>query len=109
MSEETGNATIRLTRLGKEDHGIPSFYLQLDMRGSSQSFGGWDLRFPGYGINLVIEILDVVGVETWESLKGAHVRYRRQNGLLCAIGHIIEDKWLAPEEWGKSRSPEVAS
>lgn len=107
MSDETGNAVISGTMLGKEGHGIPTFSLQLDMGGISQAFGNWDLRHASYGVDLLMRVIEVVGVEYWDQLKGKNVRYRRHNALIVAIGHIVEDKWIAPEEWGKAHHEEA--
>jgi len=57
----TLNAIIKSTRLGKEDHGIPTFNLTLQLSdGMHQGFGGWDLRHPPYH-DLIFRIIFTVG------------------------------------------------
>jgi len=93
---ETRNARVVSTFIGKEDHGIPTCSVRLDYGGSVQSFGGWDLRHYGYA--MIQGILDAVGAESWETLQGMHVRARCESTKIYALGHIIEDRWYAPEE-----------
>lgn len=110
---EIVNAKINGTMLGIESHDIMSFFLYLDFGGSGQGFGGYGLdewvkekdRRVGtaYGLDLVMKILDVVGVEKWEDLKGKHIRVQKENwhSPIKRIGHIIEDKWFDIEEHGR--------
>jgi hypothetical protein len=88
------NARITSTFLGDEDHGIPTFYLQLDYGGSSQAFGGYDLRFFGYPI--LQEVIKIVGVESWEKLPGKHLRADADWGKVHRIGNLLSDEWLDP-------------
>ena len=91
------NVRIESTFLGLENHGIPSFMLHTISGGLAQGFGGWDLRF--YGIDILIKILDVVGVSSWEKIPGSYCRVKENStGGLSAIGHITDDKWLHPED-----------
>ena len=89
------NVKITRTFLGREDHGIPSFMLTTIANSTGQGFGGWDLRF--YGVDMLMRVIETVGVESWEKLGGAYCRVRSENGLLKAIGHITEDRWYEPE------------
>lgn len=96
--------------LGYEDHGILTYFLYLDYGGSGQAFGGyaldefardeerkWSGRIPtsicGKSIK---EILNVVGVEKWEDLKGKHIRVQAEHSKVHKIGHFLEDKWFDP-------------
>lgn len=94
------NAKIRNTFLGKEDHGIPSSMLSLEGDCWGQGFGGHDLRFEGKGVALLMGILDTLRVDSWEKLPGTLVRVRRVNGRICAVGHIVEDRWFCPGDVG---------
>ena len=97
MKENAINAKITGTTLGKEDHGIPSFMIHLDFGGSGQGFGGYDLRHSGHQ-TLIFEIMDAVGVSKWEDLPGSYCRVIRRDGLIKAIGHIVEDTWVDMDE-----------
>lgn len=73
----------------------PCPYLVQTLGCREQSFGNWDLRV--HGINPVIRVCEIVGVESWEQLQGKHCRVVRENGLLKGIGHIVKDTWYYPE------------
>ena len=103
---ETKNAIIRSTYLGIEDHGIMTFYLNLDYGSVYQSAGGYALdtvlekdgkfiKRIGYGkgMSLIMEILTIIGVEKWEDLPGSHIRVIAKHAGVIAIGHFLEDKW----------------
>lgn len=93
------NATIELTSICLESHGIPTFNLELTQGCTHQGFGNYDLRH--YGADPLFRIIKAVGVECWEDLPGKHVRIRRDKegagSRIIAIGHIVEDKWYEPE------------
>lgn len=104
---EIKNAIIKSTMLGIEDHGIMSFYLNLDYGGSGQSAGGYCLDNPIHqgntfirrigtagGMSLIMEIMEVVGVGKWEDLKNTHIRVKADNSKVYAIGNILKDKWV---------------
>jgi len=116
MSEsEIKNAVIESTMLGVEDRGIFSFSLTLNYGGSGQGAGGYVLDKPIKDKNgtfikreatslagkLIMKILDVVGVEKWEDLKGQHIKVRASWDSVYAIGNFLEDKWLDFEEFFK--------
>ena len=94
---ETKNAKIVSTFLGYEGHGILSCYLTLDYGGSGQSFGGYELKYPAYGIDFIDKILKTVGVESWEDLAGKCIRVKSEYTKIHSIGNLIEDKWFNPE------------
>lgn len=104
---EVKNAVISRTTLGYEDHGILSAYVGLDYGGSVQSFGGYALdkydaglkRRIGtaYGTEFIIRVLRVLGVDSWEKVKGQHCRARASTEHVYAIGHILEDRWFNAE------------
>ena len=89
------NGTIMSTFLGVEDHGIPTFNLNIEFGNSVQGFGHYDLRHPAHQ-TMIFDVLKALGVESWEKLKGTNVRVKRRGGLLRAIGHIVKDQWVTP-------------
>jgi hypothetical protein len=95
MNKEIRNAKITSTMLGFEDHGILTCMLHLDYGSLHQGFGGYSLKY--YGIEFIEKVLRAVGVETWEELRGKHVRVESDNLKVYRIGHIIEDRWYEPE------------
>jgi len=111
VSREIKNARIRRTMLGWEDHGIFTCMIDLDYDGGGQGFGGYGLdRHNGersakserlgtaYGLQFVMEICRVVGVEKWEDLPGKYVRADAAHEKVYRIGHITADKWFDPAE-----------
>lgn len=73
-------AKIKRARLGYEDHGILTCYLDLDYGGAGQSAGGFALdefdpetkRRVGtaFGAEFIIRLLRAVGVKEWSQLEG---------------------------------------
>jgi hypothetical protein len=114
------NAQITSTSLGYEDHGILTCWLQLKYGSGGQGFGGYGLdgpplvrfgndREPSVHCGFwIARILDTVGVEKWEDLKGKHIRVAKADewGLIDGIGHITEDKWFHPKSEILQRYPE---
>lgn len=101
MTGEIMNAVIYETFLGLEDHGIPTAWLRLEYDGSTQGFGGYDLRHQAHARKFIWRVLEVVGVREWGDLVGKPCRViagDTWNGPLKAIGHIIKDKWYYPEK-----------
>lgn len=115
MSElETVNAKITSTMLGIEDHGILTFFINLEWSGAGQGLGGFALdrhREPerlGFGPGLVAirKILETVGVTNWEDLPGKLVRAKVElwgSARPPIIGHIIEDRWFDLKEFMAQR------
>ena len=110
---EIKNAKIESTMLGIEDHGIMTCYLYLDYGDSGhQGFGGYGLDEPkkdkndefvgrvgsAWGMQFIMKILDVVGVEKWEDLPGKYVRVEAEHDKVHKIGNITKDKWFSPKE-----------
>lgn len=95
---ETRNAIIRKVRLGIEDHGLLSAWLDLDYGGSIQGFGGWNLGAKGanYCGEFIKCCLQTTGVNDWDDLPGTAIRARAEHTQVRAIGHIVEDRWFTP-------------
>jgi len=98
------NARITSTTLGYEDHGIMTWFLDLDYGGSGQGAGGYVLN--GYDKEnnkktpsiwcgkTIMAILDVLGVDKWEALPGTYIRVKYDYDKVHAIGHLLKDQWL---------------
>ena len=100
------NAQITDTFLGREDHGIMTFYIGIRMDGTECNVGGYALDeydpkmkqrvFSPAGLEAISKILGVVGVRSWESLVGKYIRVY-DNGWgnrITKIGNIIDEKWF---------------
>jgi len=112
------NAKISSTFLGIEDHGIFSFTLMLDYGGSGQGAGQYCLDAPmrnkkgdfvkrvgtAKGCDVLLEILRTLEVDSWEKLKGVHLRAEHDYGKVYRIGHILKNKWLDFESFFAEKS-----
>ncbi len=90
---ETLNAQIKATKLGFIANGICSFDLILDIQGGGGvCVGGWVLD----GISVIMRILEVVGVDTWEELKGKYIRIKdiHLNDRVTSIGNLMKEEWI---------------
>lgn len=111
------NARIQSTMLGREDHGVMTFMIYIDACDFSCGVGGFcldeysdDIKariFRAESMEVISEILDVVGVDKWEDLPGKYIRFE-DNGWrspITKIGNIINDKWFDMKEFfGKESS-----
>lgn len=99
-----GNAKIKSSFLGYEDHGILTCFLYLEQESSSQSFGGFRLDAPKDGNSYlgtfwIKRILETVGVSEWSDLTGKYVRVDGEDfGDIKGIGHIINNKLFYPRK-----------
>lgn len=90
------NAKITSAFLGYDDHGILTAFLHLRyVGGTEQGFGGYN--FNSNGATLFIKgVLEAVGVDEWDKLKGKTIRVDHDMNKVYKIGHIIEDMWYIP-------------
>lgn len=107
---KTKNAQITNVSLNMRKNGILSLDLTLSSDGWGVTFGGYILgkkyvetkQFKGTqkGIEYIMRVMDTVGVDSFEELKGKYVRIV-DNGWekVDTIGNIIEDKWLNIREF----------
>ena len=111
VEEKTWNAKITNVSLTMADHGCLTFYITLDGGGVGCNFGGYsigtgylgakDFSSNKYGLEAIMRIMDTVGVEKWEDLKGQYVRVV-DPGLgrsVNKIGHITKNKWFDIKEF----------
>jgi hypothetical protein len=105
------NAKISDVSISMADHCCLTFNVFIEGDGWFTSFGGyvnghgylgsdyWD--GCGSGIVAMMKIMDTVGVENWEDLKGRYVRVENDGWgySVCKIGNIIKDKWFDIKEF----------
>lgn len=105
------NARITNVSLTMEDHGCLTYFLTIESGGFVCGYGGFclghgylgakDFDAGSKGLEAMMRIMNVVGVERWEDLKGKYIRFV-DNGLgstIDTIGHIIENKWFNQREF----------
>ena len=106
------NAQIERTFLGREDHGLMTFFVHFDFGdGLHQGYGGYSLggrRHPSpFGIAAIEALLDTVGVTEWDMLRGQYVRVEYEdpsafNSKIIRIYNITDDtKYLDLDEIAK--------
>ena len=111
---EIRNAKITDTSISMGDHGCLTFRITLEGDAFGVSYGGYCIGHGflgsdtftaenGSGLVAMMRIMDVVGVESWEDLKGKYVRFVDDawGSPVRKIGNIIEDKWFDIDEFFK--------
>lgn len=107
------NAQVTNVSLTMVDHGVQSFWLTLEGDGWECGYGGYCIG-KGYlgadeftvekgdGLEAMMRIMDVVGVDTWEDIRGKYVRVMLEHewgGGIDTIGNLIKDKWFNIREF----------
>ena len=118
---EIKNAKIDYVKLYIEDHDILTFSIGLDLGSGCCALGGyaldqsfrvnendnrWDYerKSSPAGLDCMRKIMEIVGVRSWEDLKGKYVRYE-DNGCgsrITKIGNIIKDDWIDIDDFMKN-------
>jgi hypothetical protein len=95
VSRSIKNARVTGTTLGIEDHGCLTFMIHLDYGRAGQGFGGYNLPSTnGFCAVAIRRVLEVLGVRSWEELKGLHVRADADSAHVYRLGNIITDEWV---------------
>lgn len=115
------NALITNVDLSMADHGC--FTLAMTLEG-----GGWGVVYGGYclgkgylgadddffngsaaGMEYLIRIMDTVGVEKFQDLKGKYVRVATKGlgSSVKIIGNIIKDKWFDAETFFEDKKENI--
>ena len=107
------NALIESVDLSMGDHGCLTLSMTLEGYGWGVVYGGYCLG-KGYlgadddffegsdiGTEYLMRIMDTVGVETFQDLKGKYVRIATKGwgDSVKIIGNIIKDKWFDAESF----------
>lgn len=105
------NALIENVDLSMADHGCLTLAMTLDGGGWGVVYGGYCLG-KGYlgadddffdgsaaGMEYLMRIMDTVGVEKFQDLKGKYIRVATKGcgSSVKIIGNIIKDKWFDAE------------
>ena len=111
MNNEIRNAKITDVSLVMGEHGCLTYWLMLNFDGYICGYGGFCLGH-GYlgakefdasakGLEAMMRIMNVVGVERWEDMEGKYIRIvdRGLGNTVDTIGHIMEDKWFNQREF----------
>lgn len=105
------NAQITSTMLGREDHGIMTFFIFIKFDGAGCGIGGYALDiydrttesrvFTPKGFEAISKILETVGVDKWEDLPGKYIRIKDRGlgSTVDEIGNLMEEKWFDIKEF----------
>ena len=109
---EINNAKIINVSISMADHGCLTFMITLEGDVWGTCFGGYCIgkgylgakefkAKSGAGLEAMMRIMDTVGVDTWEGLKGKYVRVQNNGwgSSIDCIGNLIEDKWFNIREF----------
>ena len=105
------NALIKSVDLSMADHGCLTLAMTLDGSGWGVVYGGYCLghgylgadeetfRGSAAGMEYLLRIMDTVGVERFQDLKGKYVRVATKGwgGQVKIIGNILKDQWFDPD------------
>ena len=105
------NAVIKNADFSMADHGILDMNLCVEGDGWGCVLGGYVIgkgylgakEFEGYakGTELIMRIMDVVGVDHFSQLKGKHIRVATKGcgSAVKIIGNIIKENWFDYESF----------
>ena len=110
---EIFNMRITFVDLSMGDHGCMTLSMGMEGNGYATVYGGYCLGHGYLGANefdgseksmpYIMNIMNVVGVERFNDMKGKYVRVAiRISSPVKIIGNIIEDKWFDPESFFKN-------
>ena len=105
------NAKITKVDLSMADYGCLALSMTLEGAGWGVVYGGYclgngylgakesDFRGSAAGTEYLMRIMDVVGVEKFQDLKGQYVRVASQGwgSTIKIIGNLIQDQWFDAE------------
>lgn len=112
------NAEITCVSLNFRDHGVLTLDLSLSGGGWGCVYGGYVLgkgylgarEFKGFasGLEAIMRIMDIVGVEDLINLKGKHVRVATKGwgNSVKIIGNFIKDDWFDYESFFEDKKRE---
>lgn len=100
------NVQITDVSISMADHGCLTFWITVEGDGWGCNIGGYCIgkgylgakEFSEYapGLEAMMRIMDTVGVERWEDLKGKYIRIKDEGwgSTINCIGNLIKDKWF---------------
>lgn len=116
------NVKIESVSLTMADHGCLTFWLTVKGYGWGVGIGGYcighgylgadDDEFVverGDGLEAMMRIMNVVGVEKWEDLKGKYCRVEKGSwgDSIHKIGNLIENRWFDLKEFFAEKQKEA--
>lgn len=112
---EIENAKISSVSITMEDHGCVTFWVHIETDCGGCGIGGYCIGHgyigadhfdgDGLGIEAMARIMDTVGVDKWEDLKGKNIRVaiEGRGKPINKFGNIIKDKWFDIDKFFKEK------
>ena len=110
------NARIKSVSLSMANHGCLTFDIYIEGNGYGCAVGGYCIGHGylgadefvaenGHGLEAMMNIMDVVGVEKWEDLEGMYCRVKSDGwgSTIHVIGNIMKDKWFDLDKFFKDK------
>lgn len=117
---QTENVRITDVSLSMEDQGCLTFDIFIEGKGFSCAVGGYCIGHGylgadefvaenGYGLEAMMNIMNVVGVDKWENLKGKYCRIQSDGwgSTVKVIGNIIKDEWFDIGKFFEEKQKEI--
>lgn len=114
------NVKITDVSLSMADHGCLTFDIAIKGNGFGCNIGGYCIGHGylgadefiaenGHGLEAMMNIMNVVGVDKWENLKGKYCRIKTDGwgSIVKVIGNVIEDKWFDIGKFFEEKQKEI--
>ena len=105
------NVKITSVTISMRDHGCLTFGVTVEGAGFGVTLGGYvighghidadEFDSSGSGLVAMMKLMDTVGVDRWEDLKGQYARIKSDGwgSRVTCIGNILKDKWFDLKEF----------
>ena len=90
-NKEIVNAKVESVFVGLEDHGVPCW--NIAFAGAAWGQGTGTRSLQGFDVKLK-DLCRLFETSNFQAFVGKPCRLERQNGMITAIGHYIEDTWV---------------
>jgi len=86
-----------------------TMWVHLDYGGSGQGFGGYQLysqtawdddnaNNKNYAGRFISRVMETVGTDSFQKLKGMSCRVKASHTGVDAIGHLLKENWFCPKD-----------
>ena len=125
LLEEDGykiiNMAVRNANISMKECGAAELLMTIEGSGYGCIYGGYvighgylgskDFSGSDMGMESILRIMDVVGAETFNDIKGKYIRaaFKGLGSSVKIIGNILEDKWFDIESFFEDKRKELES
>lgn len=113
------NMIVRNANISMKECGAVELLMTIEGAGYVCIYGGYvighgylgakDFSGSDMGMESILRIMDVVGVETFNDIKGKYIRaaFKGLGSSVKIIGNILEDKWFDIESFFEDKQKEL--